>query len=411
MLEAASYRGRPPNLSKNIRVAYNPPSPTKVSQQEADRDHHVLSPNHRSATLKPYNMPGYTTLSWRDSVRLRKKSSHSISSASTSSELNQSCPWNDENLNSYDPWNTPSTAFPWDPLANGNCTNRLSPTSFYNRQAFEEIQTLSNSKSHLSGVYQRQFLEPQMSTQSNPKSHRSDVCLTLDPKHLIPHNETSKYQPLRDSPTPPKSKKKCVVERSSGLKETRFGPTSYCTDSLQAEISRVNSAQELQRRLSGEVFQPHNAKLKTNLKKMSKESNGHHLANPQFTTKYKCSSKSKSPNGSPSQFNPNSPTTLPNIDRRVFERYYEGSKLGDHGPPSLPGNKDRCSLRKKSNLTKKEDHPNCGGFTPFSLALAIPAKLEGLLKLLAQSLHLVLSGFCSRYCFRFAFVTFTLRKR
>lgn len=73
------------------------------------------------------------------------------------------------------------------------------------------------------------------------------------------------------------------------------------------------------------------------------------------------------------------------VDAAAFRRYYEGSTLGGAPKPSPRGREGRI----------------CGGGgvlggTLASLGVVLPTKLESLLKLLAQSLHLVLQALCTR---------------
>ncbi|XP_071544707.1 uncharacterized protein [Panulirus ornatus] len=83
------------------------------------------------------------------------------------------------------------------------------------------------------------------------------------------------------------------------------------------------------------------------------------------------------------------PERAHSIDAGAFFRYYEGSVLGPgaaHCTQPAPGVNDSSG-----NM--------CGGLVggPLSsFAVAVPTKLEGLLKLFAQSLHLVLAAMCTR---------------
>lgn len=71
------------------------------------------------------------------------------------------------------------------------------------------------------------------------------------------------------------------------------------------------------------------------------------------------------------------------VDASAFSRYYEGSVV--------------CPRSSPEDLGAAESMAGpCGG--PLSsLALALPCRLEGLVKLLAQSLHLLLAAVCSRW--------------
>lgn len=100
------------------------------------------------------------------------------------------------------------------------------------------------------------------------------------------------------------------------------------------------------------------------------------------------------------------PVTAPPrpLDTSAFRRYYEDSVVGggggNVGVGVGVGNEGRCE-----------------GLGLGCLALARPTKLEGLVKLFAQSLHLVLAAMCSRsvcpsscwFCFSKSFLQLCLR--
>ena len=77
------------------------------------------------------------------------------------------------------------------------------------------------------------------------------------------------------------------------------------------------------------------------------------------------------------------------IDTSAFYRYYEGSVITSSSPmPDRTTNpEDNCHSRVCGSLE---------GGPLTSLALALPTKLEGLLKLFAHSLHIVLAAMCTR---------------
>ncbi|CAL4079331.1 unnamed protein product, partial [Meganyctiphanes norvegica] len=85
------------------------------------------------------------------------------------------------------------------------------------------------------------------------------------------------------------------------------------------------------------------------------------------------------------------------VDASAFYRYYEdGSVLGPgSGSRTVPGAGIGGGSSNSSN-NNVGDSDVCGGAGLSSLALAVPVKLEGLLKLFAQSLHLVLAAMCTR---------------
>ncbi|XP_018027356.1 MOB kinase activator-like 2 isoform X1 [Hyalella azteca] len=209
----------------------------------------------------------------------------------------------------------------------------------------------------------------------------ADRSVTLDPNHLVLQ---SKYRPLRESPTPPKPKKKCsknkhyVVETQ--VKNSFNSP--YSNSNPINAASRSNN--ELENSLSNQLGQSLTTEQScVDVCQLSCDpasecgrlpSHDHHLTSVSETED----------RGNIAR--PDVSSVAQNnicVDRSAFERYYEGSVLGH-----------QCSLPP----TAGEDQPQgvCGGLGPLSLALALPGKLEGLLKLLAQSLHLVLAGFCSR---------------
>lgn len=71
------------------------------------------------------------------------------------------------------------------------------------------------------------------------------------------------------------------------------------------------------------------------------------------------------------------------VDAAAFTRYYEGSVVGPGDVPQDPG-------------APEPGTAPCGGPLA-SLALALPGRVEGLVKLLAHSLHLLLAAVCSRW--------------
>lgn len=71
------------------------------------------------------------------------------------------------------------------------------------------------------------------------------------------------------------------------------------------------------------------------------------------------------------------------VDAAAFTRYYEGSVVGPGDVPQDPG-------------ASEPGAAPCGGPLA-SLALALPGRVEGLVKLLAHSLHLLLAAVCSRW--------------
>lgn len=71
------------------------------------------------------------------------------------------------------------------------------------------------------------------------------------------------------------------------------------------------------------------------------------------------------------------------VDAAAFSRYYEGSVVGPADAPVDPG-------------APEPGAAPCGGPLA-SLALALPGRVEGLVKLLAHSLHLLLAAVCSRW--------------
>ncbi|XP_064112044.1 MOB kinase activator-like 2 isoform X2 [Macrobrachium nipponense] len=88
------------------------------------------------------------------------------------------------------------------------------------------------------------------------------------------------------------------------------------------------------------------------------------------------------------------------VDAGAFYKYYEGTVLG--ASPTLDqasASVDEGGISGTSGDTSHNNSNVCGGLVggPLSsLAVAVPSKLEGLLKLFAQSLHLVLAAMCSR---------------
>ena len=80
------------------------------------------------------------------------------------------------------------------------------------------------------------------------------------------------------------------------------------------------------------------------------------------------------------------------IDTAAFYRYYEDSVLSS---PSI-FSQDNQRLHQEDNSGGRVCGNLVGGPLT-SLALALPSKLEGLLKLFAQSLHLVLAAMCTRF--------------
>lgn len=71
------------------------------------------------------------------------------------------------------------------------------------------------------------------------------------------------------------------------------------------------------------------------------------------------------------------------VDAAAFSRYYEGSVVGPGDVPQDLG-------------VAEPGAAPCGGPLA-SLALALPGRVEGLVKLLAHSLHLLLAAVCSRW--------------
>lgn len=71
------------------------------------------------------------------------------------------------------------------------------------------------------------------------------------------------------------------------------------------------------------------------------------------------------------------------VDAAAFSRYYEGSVVGPADAPEDP-------------VVPEPGAAPCGGPLA-SLALALPGRVEGLVKLLAHSLHLLLAAVCSRW--------------
>lgn len=81
------------------------------------------------------------------------------------------------------------------------------------------------------------------------------------------------------------------------------------------------------------------------------------------------------------------PVTAPPrpLDTSAFRRYYEDSVVGGGGGSVGVGGGVGVGSEGR-----------CEGLGLGCLALARPTKLEGLVKLFAQSLHLVLAAMCSR---------------
>lgn len=85
------------------------------------------------------------------------------------------------------------------------------------------------------------------------------------------------------------------------------------------------------------------------------------------------------------------------IDAGAFYRYYDGSVLGPGAtccPQAAPSGSNSAGGGDGDSGGRM-----CGGLVggPLSsLAVAVPTKLEGLLKLFAHSLHLVLAAMCTR---------------
>ena len=278
--------------------------------------------------------------------------------------------WQD-NLGNCTSWTTTATDFPWDKISIMDDRNIpwQSPQQYPSRPY--DCAPLGTSK---------------------PKI--SDLSITLDPNNLIPPSLASKYQPLRESPTPPKHKKKCN-KNINNTEETLFHKAPFVGSPNVQDMNEVNlcvdNNYQLDNNLSNQCYPvspPPGSNASGIDRLLSTSATGvlsaseapYNICRSSTTTSSSsCSNPPASSNGGGS---------VPCIDRAAFERYYEGSLLGDNCPPSLP--------TRSSNRPPVEEQGVCGGLGPLSLALALPGKLEGLLKLLAQSLHLVLAGFCSR---------------
>ncbi|KAF2358091.1 MOB kinase activator family [Trinorchestia longiramus] len=210
----------------------------------------------------------------------------------------------------------------------------------------------------------------------------SDRSVTLDPNHLVLQ---SKYRPLRESPTPPKPKKKCSKNKNY-VDETQLKNNLNAQSILLNQLNLPSEMKnEFESRLSNQLGQSLSTakfcsdivgQLPCDTQTVSHIAPGHQHSCPSSSV---CGGSSSSPVVN---------TQVTNVDRSAFERYYEGSVLGHH-----------CAAPAVGPQHTNEDPQQqgvCGALGPLSLALALPGKLEGLLKLLAQSLHLVLAGFCSR---------------
>lgn len=293
-------------------------------------------------------MPSYTPLHWGDSTRYRKKVSMESSDML----------WQDS-LGSCSPWTTPTTEFPWDKFSIMDDRNIPWQTPHTYPSEPYDCAPLGTAKPRI-----------------------SDISVTLDPNKLVPPS-ASKYQPLRESPTPPKSKKKCTKNRNN------FDETSFRKPNEPPNVHNMNqinlcvdSGTELERRLSYQRRMSHSGSTDSDRSLGSPEG-----VSVNQSAVYSGPVNCAIPSSVGNHCQQTTTASTPCIDTAAFERYYEGSLLGANCPPSLPT---------RSSRPPAEEQGVCGGLGPLSLALALPGKLEGLLKLLAQSLHLVLAGFCSR---------------
>lgn len=310
-------------------------------------------------------MPSYAPLHWPHSTRWREKVS--IDSGDMFYQDHQEDPWSRKT----DPW-SPSQ-FPWDNhsiIDDRNIPWQLPPQPNNNNHGHHTAAPWQIQQSNVSSP--RQPLSENSFGSASSKPKISD--LALDPNHLVLQ---SKYRPLRESPTPPKPKKKCSKTKNpfeeAQLKNTINVQSIYLNNMNQPSETRY----ELEKRLSNQL-RPHGeigGQFAANCNECDIKPCAKHCisTDPQLRLELKAAAKLAAKAAS--------------IDRRAFERYYEGSVLGPHASPPLG----------PQQASEDNQQGVCGGLGPLSLALALPGKLEGLLKLLAQSLHLVLAGFCSRF--------------
>ena len=335
-------------------------------------------------------MPSYVPFHWQsDSTSSLWKSGKS-SSRGNNNNLHHPSPdilW-PENLHKNSPWT--ALDFPWDKGAilddrnipwQHHHSNSSSVTTWNNEPLCPSHESSNFVSLSNSGYHNNNNLSTQILT--------TDLTLNLDPNQLVLGTSPFlKYQPLRESPTPPKPKKRLIAKKSNngGDEPASSLKISPAAPSLNNNNSHEPSISSKKTKISST----------NNTVPLSNQCDVHeHQQKVLGTVSGAVASNNVVPNGSSNRRNSasNTPTPPPKlgIDPVAFERYYEGSLLGDHCCTPLAG-----PSRGTASNPQRSSEGVCGGLGPLSLALALPGKLEGLLKLLAQSLHLVLAGFCSR---------------